>query len=57
MMATLVAAPQFRPRSLRCPVRDYSYQNLIQSLNVAASLFAGSRTGRRLNERNESLVG
>jgi hypothetical protein len=57
-MATIVAAPQFRPRSPRRPVRDYSYQSHRRGFNVAASLIADSRFELgRLNERNESFVG
>ena len=57
-MATIVVAPQFRPRSPQRPVRDYSYQRATQSFNIAASLIGGSRFGLgRLNERYESFVG
>ena len=39
-MATIIADPQFRPRSPRRPVRDYSYQRQPRGSNVAASLIA-----------------
>ena len=39
-MATIVAIPHFISNFDRVePVRDYSYQNPLQSLNVALSLF------------------
>ena len=43
-MATIVAIPHFISNFDPVePVRDYSYQNHIQGLTVAVTLFAGSR--------------